>query len=90
MPSEWMLTCYLDATAPFPSTVQSVQVQSIQFITLFQIRVVASWEEPAQVNGILVEYSICIGQTVLSDSAECAAPSVMVTVEVCSVLCMPN
>ena len=79
-PSGWAISCYVDATAPFPSPVRSVQVDSIQFIASSMIRVVASWEEPAEVNGLLVAYSICIGEMALKDLANCEATTVNITV----------
>ena len=67
-PPPYTYTCTESATSPIPSAVQNVSIQHYEMRSHTEFLVAVSWEPPVEVNGNLVEFSICLGLEILEGS----------------------
>ena len=68
-PPPYIYNCTLDALSPRPSEVVNFTLLSYE-VQSRGVRIVASWEPPAEVNGILRSYTMCVTPTPLQGHEE--------------------
>ena len=68
-PPHSMYNCTLSALSPRPSEVVNFTLLSYE-VQSREVRIVASWEPPAEVNGILQSYTMCTTPTPLQGHEE--------------------
>lgn len=79
VPDDWTISCEMDATSPAPTVVNDVVVNSFEFSSTSELKLTASWSQPAQVNGLLQNYSLCISREPV-DMEACRFGAISVTV----------
>lgn len=62
--------CNFSAKSPAPSAVQNVTVESFEALGHAAISVEVSWDPPADANGVLDTFHVCLGLMPLENSTE--------------------